>query len=1258
MKAFLKSSNGILVLRPKITTIGRHEDSDIILKSLGIEDHHAAIEFSDSENSFILRDFNSAYGSYVNDCHIQNAAVKVSPGDVLRFGATGTSFELVVENTPQVSRPPASRRVAWSGQLHTVSETKSSAPAAASSLPFLPSQGSPSASRSWAYGAAGSLPYPLLRKRPAKAWARTVPSPSFSPDAFSRPPTIVPGNGVSVGPLTNIHQGDMLPKERDEVISKLGSEIGRLSAFENECGRKDAVIANLQNELAAASEKLAGALAKKDAEFHHKLLDLEQDVGAKAAEIEALRDQISNLQRNTSEVLYHSLSERDLQIAHWKQENEALKKNLSLTTGLVTSLQKEVTSKEQRIQQMKMDAEKLRRESREKDNQLARVSAQCARIKEETNQELRERTANTYRNQISELELQVKRSKEEIKKCRAQQESLASRLTEKTKSEALLKEECEKRSKQLQEMGRREHLMRSEKDRATTQAQLFRKQVIEALQLQLPEKPLTDQEIIEKIEQIQAASEEYYQKEGSFRKEILGNDSDMEKISENVELLKKELDEFQDFLKTSYCGNRLRQEICNLQNLCLIPPVSGVKSSIVQILCSLLSWVDEVECLLQNVGLDTSGPEKGMSSYMKKLLGRHQDTMSKLQTLQTQLKMAKETQDLLLQEKLKEQKEKLEEEYHSKVKEILEDKKESRKILEDMAALEEARLQAAIAEEKKKSQDLQTQIKQLTEVIELKTKSEEALNAKISEALASLEIAKRRKMVVEEKLTGWEKRLKSLEAENELQKRKHQEEIAEYKEQIRQHSRTIVDLEGKFLESVRYIEKAKEENGRLQKQLEELQSESSQSPPPCSQNISCTEGSYVFLKEELTVAKQELLSKQAIISELKKEISEAKARVSDVIGELNEEQKMELEQKNHLVLSQAHELHQLREKLFELSRLVDQKDADLRTTNEELRNIRQKVKELKAEAEEKAGRPERKVQDAGIQTSPSSLPERAVNGKLPVLDLEDLGARCRGSRHEEIIQRQQEGLAELRQRIKVLERSRPLEFEGRAAETLVVLRKGLIEKQDRKTEQTTQITGRDTNKLHPAALSSLEANTMIERTARLEMADALDFSENMYLTLIQDLATLVNMKELSGMQTVKHLPHDEREEIGRRRQKDLGLLFDKISKLKNRLERRELLLKEYERDLGQFRNNKQALQACKSEMARLADKMYHEAEEKALLKEALERTRLQLAQEKRLNRALKHPKTAISKKPFPENPKTAESPAEVLKKRAHSSASA
>ncbi|XP_044308260.1 forkhead-associated domain-containing protein 1 isoform X2 [Varanus komodoensis] len=1259
MKAFLRSSEGILALRPKRTTIGRHEDSDIILKSSGVEGHHAAIELSDSENNFILRDFNSTHGTFVNDCHIQNAAVKVSPGDILRFGASGPSFELLLENAPQVSCPPVGRHPAWSGPLQIVTEAKPPPAPAAAQFPSLQSRRSPPINRSWSFAASGTSPHPPLGRRPVNAWGRAVPSPSFSPDAFSRPPAIVSGNGVTA----NAHQGDALLKERDELILRKGNEISRLSSFENECSHKDTVIANLQSEIAAMTEKINVVLAKKDAEFCTKLAGLEQEVGAKTEEIKALREQINHLQQNTSEVLYHSLSERDLQIANWKQENEKLKKSYSLTAGLVTSLQKDITSKDQKIQQLKMDAEKFRRESREKDTQLAHVSAQ----------------------HIGELELRVKRSEEEIRKYRAEQEALSSRLADKTKAEGDLKKEYEKRSQQLQEMGRRERLMKSDMELAAAQAQRFRNKVVESLSPQLLEQSATDQQIVDKIKQIQASNKEYIQRETLLREEIRAKDSEMEDVSGSIELLKKSLDGFQDFLKTSYCSSSLREEMCHLQALCLSPPASGVQASVCEVLCSLLRWVDAVERLLQDVGIDASDSEKGMTCYMQRLLDQHCDTVGKLQTLQSELRITTESQHSLLQEKLQDLRLTLEKEFQDRERELTEGEKEHRKILEEMAALQEAKLKEAIAEEKKKVQDLETQIGQLAEVIEQKTKSEEVLNMKLRETLESLELAKKRKAVTDEKLAFWEQRLKSVESGSEILRQKHQEEISEYKEQVRQHSKTIVELESKFLEAAQRMEKVKEENATLQKQVEEMRKEPSSPLPSSPQEAPREDRPHVLLKEELAAAKHEILSNQTIISELKKELSEARARMSDVIGELNDKQKMELEQKRSLVHSQAHELNHLREKLFEMSKLVDQEEADLKAAGEELRRSSKKLKELRMELKEKAEEAVKEMQHRSVQTS-VSLPEEDDPGfrKVSTLDLADLGARCKGCRHEETIQRQKDALAELRQRVKMLEKTRPLDFEERSAVPRIVLRKGPAEKREQKTEKeqvAALMVAMDASKLQ-SDVPSIDPNVVIERTARLEMGDALDLSESTYFNLIQDLANLMNVKELGGMQTVKHLPQDEREKVKMLRQKDLELLFDKITKLKSRLDRKESLLKEYERDIGQFRANKQTLQACQQEMAKLSDKIYREAEEKAFLKEALERTKLQLTQEKRLNRAFKqqknhleekrseisscHPctlkfkdkKAATLKKPLSQTQTTVERPGEACKKQAPCNTSA
>lgn len=63
----------------------------------------------------------------------------------------------------------------------------------------------------------------------------------------------------------------------------------------------------------------------------------------------------------------------------------------------------------------------------------------------------------------------------------------------------------------------------------------------------------------------------------------------------------------------------------------------------------------------------------------------------------------------------------------------------------------------------------------------------------------------------------------------------------------------------------------------------------------------------------------------------------------------------------------------------------------------------------------------------------------------------------------------------------------------------------------------------------------------------------------------------MNMKELEGMQPMEHVPQEEREKVGQQRWRDLGLLYERISKLKDRLERKEERLREYETSIEQLR---------------------------------------------------------------------------------------
>ncbi|XP_073173245.1 forkhead-associated domain-containing protein 1 isoform X4 [Lepidochelys kempii] len=1260
MKAFLKSSDGVFMLRAKVTTIGRHEDSDLVLKSIGIEDHHAVIEFSDSESSFVLQDFNSLHGTFVNDCHIQNAAVKVGAGDILRFGSGGTSYELVIENTSQMSCPPMKHRTAWPGQLQLISEIKLYTPSTAPpQLPFLQSQHPSSVHNSWIHGTNGTTPHPPNRKRPVSAWGRSMTS-SFSPDTFNRPTAVRQGNGQSGAsgvPLSGSHHMDLLLQEKDEIILKMKDEISRLLGFESESKHKDTVIANLQDEIAVMTKKMAQA-ARNDVESTQKLLTFERDIEAKTGEIKALKEQISSLQRDSSQVLCHSLSERDLEIANLKKEGEKLRRNQGLTTGLVTSLQRDISAKEQRILQLKLNADKLKKENREKDNQLAVISAKCSRIKEEMKHEFREREAITYQNRIGELELQVKGLQGEMQKNRTEQEIITSRLAEKTKAEEELKKECERKCLQLQEMGRREGLIKADLEQAKAQLECFKRQMIEIFYSQEAEIPetVTDQQLMEKIRQITNENLQNHEEEKLLQEEMSSKDSEEKEVSESVEMLKKSLDEFQAFLNTSYCSSSLKREICNLQDLCIDPSVLWIHTPVVEILSSLLSWVEAMEQLLHDVGIDMSCSDKGMASYMKSLLENNHETMGRIQTLQAQLDKLQESQNSVLHEKLNELKVEHERELQDKIKLILlEKEEENKKILDSAVAQEKDKLKESVEEEKKKVQHLENQWRHLTEAM------------------------------LQEHLLMQDKHLTLIQDENELLKQKIQKEIMEYKEQIKQHSETIVALEDRLLEATQHQKNIEEENLALWEKIEIFQKEPQQSTSSISQELSDNEEAHVLLIGELAAARKEILSKQAIILGLKKDLSEAKARMSDMIGELSEKQKMELERNLILVRSQESELNVLREKLFEMSDLVDKKDKDLRTSAEELRLAKEKLKKLKNAAKEKESEFE-KLPQTDVHASNTTKDEVPKTKKKQNLDLADLGAKCKGLRHEEIIQRQKDALTELRDRIKTLEKTQSLTVKEKVPEPLIVLKKDLSEKIAQKIGLEKERVPSSIKKMEaklPSHFPNTYSNVALERTAKLEMSDALDLSEKMYLNLIHALGSLMNVKELTGVQSVKHLSQDEREKVRMERQKDLELLYDKISKLKSRLERKEELLKEYESDIGQLRANKVSLQAYQAEITKLEDDVYREAEENALLKEALERTQFQLNQEKRLNRAVKLHKSHLEElekrseklspcrtcsqkdrarkpgpktKSFPEKLKTTDHVIETFKRRAHSNA--
>ncbi|XP_038602793.1 forkhead-associated domain-containing protein 1 isoform X3 [Tachyglossus aculeatus] len=1258
MKAFLKSSESIFVLR-NITTIGRHENSDLILRSPGIDDQHALIEFNDSEGSIVLQDFNSLTGTFVNDCHIQNAAVKLEPGDILRFGARGPSYELVVENSPQFSYTPVIRRAAWPSQLQFVSEPlKPSLPSTPPQLPSLQAAPSLGIQRSWSQRSNGvTTPHPPVNKRPASAGARRMIS--FVSGTYNRPLAVkqvwanILGNGKSsvngIPGYKSLNQ-DLSPQEKDEIILKLVKEISRLSGFESDSKHKDSTITNLQNEIATLSQKLSRAAPGwNEVEMAQKLLSLDKDIGAKVEEIQNLKEQISHLQRGSSEVLCHSLSERDLEITNLKNESENLRRNNTITSALVTSLQNDIAAKEQQIQHLKQDVDRLENENREKDHQLAAIIARCSSLKEE-----------------------IKKNNSEAK----EKELRACKNVEKE-----VQEESKRKSLELKEMACRELLIKANLEKATFQLEHFRSQIIEAIygrEKAVPEKTIPNQQLIQKISQVIADHVNFQQRKQALQEEILSRNLKEEEMSEHIKELKKSLEACQASLKMPYCSLDLRRELSILQDLRIDPSIRWIQESVVEVLTSLLSLVQEIEQLLQETGIELSSSDKGISLYMKNLLENHQKIVSKAQTLQAELDHLQETQHSLLQEKLNEQSIEFEKQLQAQMKQMWAEKEEENKmILENRIAQEKSKAKKALEEEKKKVQDLENHLGKLEKEVECKAKSEELLNSKLNEALANLEAVRKtedrekyevilqtklsatlagleeasnKQAALEEQVLVQQQQLRLVQEENDLQRHQLQEEIVQYKEQIRQHSKTIVTLEEGLQKATQ--QRKEEEIAALKENIPvaqvKIQKDLPKLFPP--QDVSASEKACYHLIEDVVAARREILSQQDLILQLREDLAEAQARMSDLRGELNEKQKIELERNISLVQQQRQELCTLKGRLSEMANLAEKKDKEQKILTEELRCAQERLKTQDAE-QEKSRKFEQALCDVSVQTNIAQGDVFTAVKQKPSAGLSDLGAKCKGFRHEEVIQRQKKALSELRLRVKELEKVGSPNAHEKGTEAILILKKGMLEN----TSQTTFL--ENGSGLPP--VSNMEARMpqislpncymAIERIAKLETMDALDLSERLYLDLMHTLGNLMNIKELSGLVSLKNLSQNEREQVSHLRQRDLELVCGNVSQLQRLLERKEALLREYETDIQQLRLSKVSLQMYQSQINKLEDDVHKEAEENALLREALERTQAQLNQERRMSRAVKQQKLGVKKA----NPK-ADQKGEMQKKEVSS----
>ncbi|KAM6976929.1 forkhead-associated domain-containing protein 1 [Aplochiton taeniatus] len=1002
MKGYLKTTGWIFKLHTETTTIGRHRDCDLCLQNGGVEDHHALVEWSESQRCFILSDLNSANGTYVNDCRVHNAAVRLAPGDELHFGYGGSTYQLVVDNP----------------------------------------------SLAWVIGQASVTPRPPSQARPASAGAKRIgsqKSPSEKGPSSGRPgnwtgitKSSFPQRKTVGSPNSNLQNAEMMQhliQEKEERLLRLGDELRRVAVFEVESQRKDVVIAGLRDEMAALRHQLTQS-TQDDPGVKNRLRHLERDISGKKEQIQQLKEQMVEMQRTSVEFTKQSGTEKDLKISSMRGQIEKLKRDSKASSGLLSSLQRDLSVKEKEALLHVSEMERLRQDLRHRDTQLAAMATNATKFAKMSREHEEERS--THENEV--LMLKKMESERQGEKQRIQAE--------------------------LQQM--------------TVRVENFRSHVLRAWPC---------------CSAAQAAwSDQQSQLQESF----------------SLDVLERALVSLQD-------GDSVSLH----QGDSVSSAWSRVQAFVFSLLGTLLSELRPLVQTLGEAGIDVSN-DQGVFSCIRAFSQEHQTCKSQLQHLKGELEKLQGSD-----RQMKEMRDQL-----NTTRQELDQQRQ-------LTFLSEQEAQSRQREEFQQAQEVETKQKELHSKLQEAERNVEAWQVRASEAQESGREEERERCRVQE---------------------------LEYREQVRQHAHTIVALEQRWSQSREREKSLEEERESLRSQLRELEDgHSIQGPAPLKPALALQEGAMedrvCSPRADLAQAQLEVQTQGDIIAALSCDLVAANARITDMTGELSEQQKLELEQHRAVVVEQRVQLSTLTHKLTMMSQLVEQKGEELRTVREEMRQCQLKLEEK----EENVEHPQ--AERSSHEASPASQHNNVV-GASPALGSGELtlqGSKCRGHRHDEVIEHQREALVEMRARTRALELTSPLRRHG-------------------------QQVGEET----------------LERMARLDLSDALDLSDRTYLDLARCLCEALELSEaqLEGQVSLQHVPQEERTWLGTLRQQDLELLRGQLALQHSQAQHKDTLLQEQSREISSLRETQAEALQLRASLASLRTEMQTQTLEVMELRQA------------------------------------------------------
>ncbi|XP_021372851.1 forkhead-associated domain-containing protein 1-like isoform X2 [Mizuhopecten yessoensis] len=1324
MKAFLKGSdNTVFPLSPKVTTLGR-EGCDIQLQTSGVDQQHAVIEYHEQEDGYVLQDLNTAQGTYVNDCRVQNAIVRLAPGDIIKFGYSGVPFELNVENPPPIAYPPVQQRPAWSQPLtllsdnmnYTQADTQQSlmTPAMAQgmaqgmtqgsmNLPYL-STGPATITIPSAVWTPTTQPMPRppasLRARPLSAGsARPVSAGSAAASArrvgggydrvqtftspIQSPVTSQRSVGVSGGwtngmerrttPPVSVPMGgtsEMLRlQEKEQKIMALSDEVTRLRMMEAETFRKDQMLQQMQQQIMELQHRVAtqGPLIMgEDADLSQRVVALEHELTTKNQEMNSMREQLTNVQLETPSspaVMTDELSLKLKELNNVKNELERVKKDKGITSGLVTQMQRDLSSKDSTISKLTREIEMLKKELREKEGYVSTMTAKVNKLKDTgkstEERDAREKELISLRQKFKSTENKIQEQHDLISKLKEELEKTKLTVFEEKQIQKKTQIQMDQAKAELVDVQRTERVVRVDLEQASKRLERFRNRIIQVTYstpgIKAPETEIGDDELIETLKKIVDERTSFFQKVKDLEIQLKSTDSAQDSFKKTSTDLRNKLNNIITHLKTNgFNVTSLKQELDLLNSVVTSDTLVWARDMLVDLLTSALSWEQTIESSLEKCGVNVKLSNDEPGKHILLLFAKWESSLSEKERLMSQITQV-ETQ---YKEELARNRTMAEEDAENRVRDAIEKtrlggEEKLNRALEEIRAVEEEKLDNAVRVERQRIEQLEQSLEQLQETFTNQQGDVRSQAEETSQMMMQLEEYTTMETSLREQIVALETQCAELEDkqahEGQRQDKKYEQDIQSYKEQNKQHGVTICAMEDRLVKMTKRAKEYQDEVTMYKKTIHELRGELTTLksrpvpkpvPPPKpkviiqkpSEDYVAMENLIVFLRKDSVELKSKIQSQEDVILGLRRDLAGAHARLSDITGELSETQKRENEKNKELLIHRERELTDVRQQLAKLSKIIDKQKEELKSLECNLSKEKSFSQKYKSNLTDNMD----KIKSLEIALE---LEKEEQKNQLTLLDHEGritsemtaLGAQCRGERHEQVIMRQREALAELRSRIKSLEVSKPpLPTQDHALQQVIMLKKELAEMRANQALSEDKVAlgslDREVSRAR-GLLGNSNPEADMERSAHRETMDALDSSENTYLTLLRAVASCLELDSVEGLRPIGHIPRDERERLIMERENACQLVASRIKVLRERVSRKDELLQGYERDLVKMRQSQELADRKATQVENLVTDVKTKAEETQYLRESLNRTRDRLDQEKRLNTAIKQRKT-------------------------------